>query len=162
MDGCKSVEPEIIYFDNIYTAAMQLVDLDNLLQQTIEYHLVVEDDIDSYFDDYSNDTSEIKSKFEDIKVYIKSQVAALDTINIFDNKFDIKDAYSKLLSAYNDNLIGVIPNIINLIDKDLQNEKAYELLNSIYPNMQTDLDRALDEFYKTIFEYAAKYNIDIK
>lgn len=159
--GCKGEEPEVVFFDKIFVTAMSLVDLDDKLQQEIEYHLIAEENLNEDLDDYSDDTSIVENCYKSLVEFIDTEKKNINEIEVFEDNNKLQLAIIELFDTYYKELTTSIPLLINLIKSEDISDTGTEQLNSIYPSLQSNLDMALNKFYVTVEEYAYKYNIDL-
>lgn len=161
MDGCKGEEPEVLFFDKIYVAAMTLVDLDNTLQENIDYHLISEENLDDDIDDYTDDTTAMEKSYHNLINFIKTEKISIEKIEVFENNNKLQYALIELFDTYYSELSKAIPQLLKLIKSEDLNKEESEKLNSIYPSFQSNLDDAINKFYISVEEYANKYNIEL-
>lgn len=161
MDGCKQ-QPEFIFLDKIFIPAMELIDLDYKLQEELEYHLLAEENLEDNIDDYNCDTTGLKNSFSEIIGFINIQQDSLKELEVYDGNVNLYNAAIKLFSVFKKELDTAIPELISIIESEEMNDEITKKLNNYYPQLQINLDTALNSFYFHLEEYANKYDISLE
>jgi hypothetical protein len=164
LQGCKTDNSAITYFDKIYIPVQELIEYDTEIQEDLDRMLVKEEDLDSSDVDLIQDKDivALNSKINNFRKIIDLKLKDYDNIEVYKNENNLKQLYNRLLSSYSREINNNWPKLWRLLNSKEISEKEIDYFNDILRETQNNLDKSLNEFYAAAEDYAKRYNIEIE
>jgi len=170
MEGCVSNNEEAIsYFDSVYLPIQEVVELDNIFQESLQGQLIAADEI-SFKDsndslneeDYTKSINEIDSTYLNLSNYLSKELVNISNTTIYNNESGLQRAAVATLTDYTEVVKSDFSEMILIIKKDSITEADNDRFNQLLKQSTNRLNTSLDLFYNQALEYGDRYEIDLE
>lgn len=169
MEGCVSNNEEAIsYFDSVYLPIQEVVELDNIFQESLQGQLIAADDIsfeeskDSLSEEeYLKSITEIDSTYLNLSTYLSKELTNIKNITVYNNETELQKAAIATLTDYSEVVKSDFSEMILIIKKDSITKSDNDRFNKLLKQSTNHLNTSLEIFYNQALEYGDRYEIDL-
>jgi len=169
MEGCVSNNEEAIsYFDSVYLPIQEVVELDNIFQESLQGQLIAADDIsfeeskDSLSEEeYLKSITEIDSTYLNLNTYLSKELTNIKNITVYNNETELQKAAIATLTDYSEVVKSDFSEMILIIKKDSITKSDNDRFNKLLKQSTNHLNTSLEIFYNQALEYGDRYEIDL-